>query len=441
MAWRKRVRLQKKAKGVPAPGAPLLAHSGEVHSREPGQEQVGRLLLEALLRAPNPRQRARALEIARARENPRWVFCARPTPGTRAVGLGALPEARRAEEEERQEQASGVPPQAAPMLQAQAATGRPLDPLAQALVHEDLRDPDRVRVHTGADVDRLARRLGRRAFTVGSHIFLDHSAAHDADVLVHELSHAVRAGAGSRRVRYWGGAIHRQITRTVARELIGDEVFIRKLEDASVKMDYRVRRLARAAVPFLPILGGAAAGAAIGSFFGGIGALVGGLIGAVAGALATPLGLTRFPPEGPEHGEGGDYRMELGPAREINLRVQRERLRRAVEAYNAWKAAGGPGRPGLPPDPVFVHLGDALHIAQDRGAHWEGAKGMGHDDPRHKHLLLGWSPDSIQDNPEGYQNALINTREVLTKFIAQTEFTPLVLPPMLGPEETGRAMA
>ncbi|MGC8874296.1 MAG: hypothetical protein ACP5SI_07615, partial [Chloroflexia bacterium] len=257
----------------------------------------------------------------------------------------------------------------------------------------------------------------------------------------HELGHALRASGTPRRVRCWGGDIHRQITRTVARELIGDDAFIRKLEDASVKMDYRVRRLARAAVPFTPILGGAAAGAAIGSLFGPIGALVGGLVGTAAGALATPIGLTRFPSEGPEHGEGGDYRMEIAPARAINLRVQGERLRQAIEAYNAWKATGGIERPGLPPNSVFVKLGDALHVAQDRGSHWEGAKGMGHDDPRHKHLLFGWSPDNVADNPEGYRQALDNTREVLAQFIGATGFSPRVLPPSLTPEEAGHAIA
>jgi hypothetical protein len=90
---------------------------------------------------------------------------------------------------------------------------------------------------------------------------------------------------------------------------------------------------------------------------------------------------------------------------------------------------------------MFVKLGDALHIAQDRGSHWEGAKGMGHDDPRHKHLILGWSPDNLQDNPEGYQRALRNTREVLQQFVAATQFAPRVLPPMVTPQETGRAMA
>ncbi len=444
MGWRRRIRVYEVGGPSTGAGDRVSARTGRA-AHDQGNEAIGNALLRALLKSPQPRQRARAAEFVRARAGGAWALRKRRAPAAPATpgdGLRALPEARTAEEEERRERPAEVAPSLAPAIAEQSGTGRPLDPLARTLVQDAFgRGGDEVRVHTGVATDRLARRVGRRAFAVGPHVFLERSVTHDGDVVLHELGHAVRGSEKPRSVRYWGGTIHRQITRTVAREMIGDEAFIRKLEDASVKMDYRVRRLAKAAVPFTPILGGAAAGAAVGSFLGPIGALVGGLIGAAAGALATPLGLTRFPSEGPEHGEGGEYRMELRPAREINLRVQRERLRQAVEAYNAWKTAGGTARPGLPPDPVFAKLGDALHIAQDRGSHWEGAKGMGHDDPRHKHLLFGWSPDNIEDNPLGYQHALDNTREVLTEFITATEFSPRVLPPVLTPEETGRAMA
>jgi hypothetical protein len=94
---------------------------------------------------------------------------------------------------------------------------------------------------------------------------------------------------------------------------------------------------------------------------------------------------------------------------------------------------GGCGR-------VFEKLGDALHIAQDRGAHWEGAKGKGHDDPRHKHMLFGWSPDDKNDNKVdnppagydkyGYNNAIKFTKDVLRKFVTATQFGSQIRVPL-----------
>ena len=98
-------------------------------------------------------------------------------------------------------------------------------------------------------------------------------------------------------------------------------------------------------------------GAGIGAAFGGLGALVGGLIGGVAGLLATPLGLARFPPEGPEHGEGGRYEVEdIDAARRPNLALQNRRLEEAINAYREWKEGRGARSGGLPPHRVLRNL-------------------------------------------------------------------------------------
>ncbi|KMY66929.1 hypothetical protein AAU61_13235 [Desulfocarbo indianensis] len=57
---------------------------------------------------------------------------------------------------------------------------------------------------------------------------------------------------------------------------------------------------------------------------------------------------------------------------------------------------------------VYENLGDALHVAQDRGAHGEGARGEGHDQDR-------YNPDNPTENPGGYQEAENNTRGVMTR--------------------------
>jgi hypothetical protein len=301
----------------------------------------------------------------------------------------------------------------------------------------------------------LAQEMGAKAFAIGQDIFFQEGVYNPqtqagAELLGHELTHVVEHGRRG-RISFWGGAVHKEITRTAASTIIADEEFVSKLEKASTKMDYRVRRLAKAAVPFLPAAGGLVGGAILGGIVGGpVGALIGGLIGGIAGSLATPLGLTRFPPEGPEHGEGGMYEMEIGPARANNERVQNERLEAAISAYKTWKerGEGGPMPAALSllrlsryPAAVIENLGDALHIAQDRGAHWEGAEGMGHDDPQHKHMLFGWSPDDPGDNPDGYTTAVLNTAEVLRRFVDEAGFTPRILPPVLTPEEAGTAVA
>lgn len=329
-------------------------------------------------------------------------------------------------------------------LEAQQTKGQPLDSetraVAEASFGEDFRD---VRIHVDASAHRLAQELGAKAFAIGQHIFFQKGAYNPqtqagAELLGHELTHVVEHGRRG-RISFWGGAVHKEITRTLASTIIADEELVSKLEKASTKMDYRVRRLAKAAVPFLPAAGGLVGGAILGGIIGGpVGALIGGLIGGIAGTLATPLGLTRFPPEGPEHGEGGMYEIEIEPARAINERVQNERLDRAISAYKTWKERG---ESEPMPAAVIENLGDALHIAQDRGSHWEGAKGMGHDDPRHKHMLLGWSPDDPRDNPDGYRRAMENTSAVLRRFVDEAGFTPRILPPVLTPEEAGVTVA
>jgi hypothetical protein len=159
-------------------------------------------------------------------------------------------------------------------IQKERRSGKPLEPDVrpelEAASDEDLKD---VRIHVNPAADRLNRWFGSAAFTIGNDVFLRESVFHSGTeggkyILQHEIAHTTRQ-ADSRRMRFWGGGIHKEITRTVAGPLIGNEEMIWKMEAASTKMDYRARRLALAALPFIvPVAALGIIGVGLGVAFG-----------------------------------------------------------------------------------------------------------------------------------------------------------------------------
>jgi len=121
----------------------------------------------------------------------------------------------------------------------------------------------------------------------------------------------------------------------------------------------------------------------------------------------------RHPTNALNHGEGGLYKVSEAEAASDN-QVQQGRYE--ASARNAFLKI--PTRFGsiteserIKPQArhtVLSILGDALHVAQDRGAHREGAIGLGHDNPK-------VDPDSPTENTEGYVEAQRNTELVLLK--------------------------
>jgi hypothetical protein len=129
------------------------------------------------------------------------------------------------------------------------------------------------------------------------------------------------------------------------------------------------------------------------------------------------------------------YVKPINVARQINLGCQRGRIQLAVKYYKIWEQrvkAQGRRSPLWPPsqadflispfEKVIEYLGDALHIAQDRGSHWEGAMHMGHRDPR---CEKGWDPDDPKDNRDGYIRAMAYTTQAMQEFVDQTCFPAL----------------
>jgi hypothetical protein len=132
------------------------------------------------------------------------------------------------------------------------------------------------------------------------------------------------------------------------------------------------------------------------------------------------LGITKG--EGPEHGEDHNY-SKLGKgsgevcdeARNENIKLQEDYVNKSLDFYKKEKGqtrrfVNRKVQVTQNVEAVFKALGDACHIAQDSGAHWEGTKGMGHGDDRARKGT--WDPDDPTDNDIGYQNARNNTHDV-----------------------------
>jgi hypothetical protein len=124
------------------------------------------------------------------------------------------------------------------------------------------------------------------------------------------------------------------------------------------------------------------------------------------------------------HGEGGLYRTERGAAASVNKDVTKLMINTAADLYDS----------GNNTKAVEV-LSDALHQAEDRGSHYEGEQGKGHDArqkikmgnrvPEHRGEFDGVPripdeepyPDNSDKNNEGAKLAIGYAYNVLSTFI------------------------
>jgi hypothetical protein len=109
------------------------------------------------------------------------------------------------------------------------------------------------------------------------------------------------------------------------------------------------------------------------------------------------------------HGEGGCYAIPSASAAPLN--------RARVDYYVGLARAASRSLRSMPlwsPQRAVMRqvmlqaIGDALHVAQDRGSHSEGGIGRGHDQ-------RVYDPDKRDTNPGGWAQAATNTRDVLTR--------------------------
>jgi len=196
-----------------------------------------------------------------------------------------------------------------PKIESQRGLGKPLEPRIRSQMEAFFcRDLGEIKIHVDSQSDKLSHQLGAKAFTTGQDIFF-HEGAYQprtragVEILGHELSHALE-NHGQPRISLWGGADHKEATERIAAEVgIRSSDFIERLKKASTKMD-TIRRF------------GTARGLwQLGRF----------ILGQLPGVRT--LG------EGSDHGEGGDYRMDLKSASRINEAKQDEYVRAAIHLY------------------------------------------------------------------------------------------------------------
>lgn len=178
----------------------------------------------------------------------------------------------------------------------------------------------------------------------------------------------------------WGGDTHKAMTSEVGETLGIGGMALRALRHSSIGMDWRVRRLIKAGW---------------------------------RAVFEKPAFTIKA--EGPDHGEGGWYVLGWEAARAANIARQIDYRERAIKAYQDYRDRRRSPSDAL--EEMYGRLGDALHVAQDRGAHNEGTKGFGHNDPR---LKDGYDPDNPAHNPSGVRAALENTYDVLSTFLTKT---------------------
>lgn len=280
-------------------------------------------------------------------------------------------------------------------------SGRPLDAKtlldAEASFGEDFKD---VRVHSDAEANSLAAEFQANALTVGKDVFFAEGAYQPqtdagAKLLGHELTHVAEGGTRD-KIAFWGGADHEKLTRKGAQNVMPRQgKLINDLAFYCRQMDLRVRRIAKAAVPHI--------------------------WGKIRGK--------RLLAEGPEHGEDGNYTTtDLGSAASQNIKEQRKHLERALQHRKRFNRVLKSktetmreklGKLASINKDIAERLGDALHIAQDRGSHWEGVAGRGHDDPNDLAQGGKKNTDDPKDNPVGFGVAYTHTLEVLKEYWAR----------------------
>jgi hypothetical protein len=273
-----------------------------------------------------------------------------------------------------------------------------------------------VRVHTGSEAAGLNKDLRSKAFTHGKDIYFgtgkfDPGTGAGKRLLAHELTHVVQQSGRDDRIARWGGMAenatgHDEVTADAFERIrdpkTGKTGYSQGAQEYvkhhSESMDLRLG--------FLLMVGGAQGYQKMFS-----------RMAKDKDAYDNMSGYWRRPDEAPNHAEAGRYRSTGGGKEDL------ERVKLNVQkAIAAWNRNN--------PSQALSMLGLAVHTAEDRGAHGDGAPGTGHD-PRRSikpprgakmaHLYEGedWKGsdcDSKEKNPAGYAFSVGEAVKVLTEF-------------------------
>ncbi len=342
-----------------------------------------------------------------------------------------------------------------------ASSGRPLpDGVRADLEPRFGADFSAVRIHSGPEVARLSQDLGAQAFTRGQDVFIpadryDPGTSTGVRLLAHELTHTIQQREPG-AVRRWMPTGHSSITQKV----FADEQLLatsydrdaqKYLADRSPDMDYiqdEQNAMATGMAKSDPIIKQFKKLLKKGH--------AGGLISMGQAMLMWNKNDLHQRPDWYmlHHGEGGMYKMKMHAAAPKNRAITEALLQKAAALYLAGAHAAG-----------LSILSDALHQAEDRGAHEEGAEFHGHDirqtiDPR---LIKGskkgaaWpemfrlpaegeayykgkpEPDNISVNPSGAMYGLKYAGQALELFLQKVNFKLEIDGPisLKKPEEQG----
>ncbi|MDY6893328.1 MAG: DUF4157 domain-containing protein [Chloroflexota bacterium] len=275
-----------------------------------------------------------------------------------------------------------------------------------------------VRVHEGSEADKMAQSLQARAFTTGRDIFFrsgeyQPKSSSGQKLIAHELTHAEQQGASNRVARWWSSG-HSDATKKASEKLPGNIKYeaktIKFLADRSGDLDQTRQSWLNFALN-IPKSGKRQ-----------------------KKWSKMPPGEekkrlwddtwfhVRDPRELPRHGEAGGYKggkPGVVTGREKNIQHVNDFTSQAAEHYRAGNIKDG-----------LVALSFALHAAEDRGAHGEGAPFTGHD-PRvqkiktlpsgrpNPHYDPYWDPDDTSINAKGFDKAVACAKDVLIAFYSQ----------------------
>ena len=288
------------------------------------------------------------------------------------------------------EPAIPIHPDLAERIKSEGAYGHQLEPAARQEM-EDVsgKDLGHIRVHNDGLAGEMVRASETMGFSVGEHIFVSEEQVGSPNmakrVLAHELGHTLQRGRHT-ALSPWGYTTHKKITEEVGGLLGMDKLNLGGLRESSDIMDAPLVRLVSAGWRFL---------------------------------AERPR--REIKPEGADHGEGGMYKLNLADSASINIRKQTRYLRDVLQTYKEYAELKlkRTARMFLRPlvQKMIDQLGNSLHVAQDRGAHGEGAAGAGHGDRR---VRDGYDPDDEAQNPMGLLEAQRNTFDVLNSFVGAT---------------------
>jgi hypothetical protein len=347
-------------------------------------------------------------------------------------------------------------------------SGHPLsDNVREPMEQEFGADFSGVRLHTDSEADVLNQQLSANAFTTGQDIFFregEYSPKSESGqkLLAHELTHTMQQGT-SNRISPWWPKGHRHITRKVFSATKQGKLYDMSAQNylatRSADMDFMqdevnaMEQGRKASEPlikdfkdqmqYLRRLYGEKIKTTK-SIKYPEGSINISFIPHKDEKLLNELGKkwdenklhVRRPWYMMHHGEGGFYHASKETGAAKNKALTDNLVNTAIELYKAQKF-----------NVALSVLSDALHQAEDRGSHQEGAEFKGHDirkteihprlipetatrRPVGKYFDPGWDPDNAEKNKDGAKYALKFASDVLTNFstkVGGTEERPIKL--------------